>query len=200
MVVLRKYRIVELLVVLAFVAVIILVQKEPQSSVSESKSPSQANSAPSPAPTTEPRLNIQGYYLGDKSPADANSHGVRWETNEKGQLSVIRGRELHRGDQLLFQAGATHDQVKAAIGKGNAFAHGGRAWGYWRIKEGQEKNPGLLIKFDESGVQEVVLNEDWVPLSTELALMTINGSSKPVDGSDGYKDLREWAEQGKGKR
>ena len=89
--------------------------------------------------------------------------------------------------EVRAQHGDSHDTVKEKVGKPNAFAHGGLYWGYWNMNK-PSPSKGLLVKFSAQGVERMTLASDWLPLSTELAM----SSGEVVDGSDGYRDLREF--------
>jgi len=128
---------------------------------------------------------VDGVELGSPAPHEASRE---MEVDEDGNVRLVRGEVLTLDGETLVLAGDSHDQVKERMGKPGAFSHGGVYWGYW---DGTKPMPskGVLIKFNRQGVEEITLSADWLPLSTELAL---SSGGEVVDGSDGYKDLREF--------
>lgn len=190
----KRKKHLELLIVLAIVALLgswfISSDTEEDVLAESTPTPTTATSLPSANRESKPIFSVDGVVLGQTEVAKPPTVV---ETSADGAATLVRGSSLRKGETHLFSLGASHDEVKAALGPPVGFAHGGRCYGYWRSKSLPDLDMGLLIKFDERGVCEIVLSKDWVPLSTELALTGINGPSSPVDGSDGYKDFKEWS-------
>lgn len=182
-------RVLEVLAILALVSLVVFWQRQPQE---EDYELVEAAPPVSAAPVQElARCCVDDRFLGEETTASAVV-----KLDDSGRVASVRGAELTRGAEKLFGVGASHDQVKEALGPANAFAHGGRCWGYWQ-NNWLPKGSGILIKFSSQGVTEIVMARDWSELATELALDGINGDAEPVDGSDGYQDLRDWAERSK---
>lgn len=167
------------------------------------------HSQPTPAATPtevarpEGRFSVGGYLLGQTSELpevqSASSQSgapreplvARWTKDSTGQLDRITGRQLSRDGKELFRVGDDREVVRQALGDPVGFSHGGRHWGYW-TRGLDDPKMGILVEFNEQGVAQVSMASDWSVLSTEMMLST---SGDPVDGSDGYEDLRRWAQE-----
>lgn len=182
-------RFAEFLAVLSLVALVLVWLNRPETSADETPLPGTASPTGGPSPESRPVTLLDGYELGTPRP-DTWPEETVLEFDEAGKICLIRGSELEVNGEVKVHLGDTHDMVKAKMGKPSAFAHGGAYWGYWSMTR-PTPSKGLLVKFSTEGVERITLASDWVPLSTELAL----SRSEVVDGSDGYKDVREFLEK-----
>ena len=193
----KSKRILEFLAVLVFAAVIaIWFQRSDSPSAEGSSQTPRTPSATANTPAKEaakPLTLLDGFQLGAPKPDEWPAE-TELEFDDSGRISQIRGSVLTVDGEVRVERGDSHETVREKVGKPNAFAHGGLYWGYWSLNK-PSPSKGLLVKFSTRGVVRLTLAADWIPLSTELAL----SSGEVVDGSDGYRALREFLAEGKGK-
>ena len=188
----KSKRIFEFLAVLVVVAIIaIWFQRSDSPSVEASSQSSPqplatSQTPPTPEAAAKPLPLLDGFQLGAPKPEEWPAE-TELEFDDSGNISTIRGSVLTVDGEVRAQRGDSHDAVKEKLGKPNAFAYGGLYWGYWNMNK-PSPSKGLLVKFSTRGVERLTLASDWLPLSTELAM----SSGEVVDGSDGYRDLREF--------
>ena len=195
----KSKQIFEFLAVLVLVALITIWFQRSDSTVvevSSERSPrpvATSQTPPAPEAAKKPLTLLDGFQLGAPKPDEWPAE-TELEFDDSGRISTIRGSVLTVDGEVRAQRGDSHDTVKEKVGKPNAFAHGGLYWGYWSMNK-PSPSKGLLVKFSTQGVERLTLASDWLPLSTELAM----SSGEVVDGSDGYRDFREFMGGDKGK-
>lgn len=187
----RRSRHLELGIVLALVAVVVWLGQPNSDSPVAVVTPSPAEGTTVPSSVVWPgKYSLDGYTL-DSQQRGLDLPGPVLEYDQAG-LFTIRGQKLSQAGSILFQVGDSRERVKETLGQPTGFSHGGHYWGYWNRKP--DPSTGILVKFTAEGVEQISLSREWGHLAVEMASAN---TQDPVDGSDGYGDLREWAERGR---